>query len=93
VVEQREDDIARRLAGAAQGSATVFQREAWLRAWYETIGRTIGSPLLVTVNDGATGDLAAMLPLVRRLDGRLRIIEFAGPWRQRHECTIPGGRR
>jgi CelD/BcsL family acetyltransferase involved in cellulose biosynthesis len=76
VVEQGEDDIARRLRNAG-GSATAFQTAPWLRAWYETIGPSIGAPLLITATDRATGNLAAMLPLVRRRAGRMRIVEFA----------------
>jgi CelD/BcsL family acetyltransferase involved in cellulose biosynthesis len=77
VVERREDDIARRVASARQAVATPFQNEGWLRAWYATIGRTIGEPALVTALDRRSGELAAMLPLVLRTDGHLRIVEFA----------------
>jgi CelD/BcsL family acetyltransferase involved in cellulose biosynthesis len=77
VAERREDDIARRLAGARQAAGTAFQNEGWLRAWYATIGRTVGAPLLVTALDRRSGELAAMLPLVLRTDSRVRIVEFA----------------
>jgi CelD/BcsL family acetyltransferase involved in cellulose biosynthesis len=76
VAERREEDIARRLARTS-AQATVFQAEGWLRAWYATIGRTSGTPLLITANERRTGALAAMLPLVARRDGALRVIEFA----------------
>lgn len=75
VVERRPDEIARRWARAAS-SATVFQTESWLWSWYATIGRAVGEPLLLSVID-RSGELAAMLPLVRRTAGRLRIVEFA----------------
>jgi CelD/BcsL family acetyltransferase involved in cellulose biosynthesis len=76
-LERREEEIARRVAGAARHAATAFQNEGWLRAWYATIGRTVGVPLLVTATDRGSGELAVMLPLVTRADGRLRIVEFA----------------
>lgn len=76
VVERREDEIARRLAGARNAAATAFQAEGWLRAWYATIGRATGTPLLVTALDKRSRELAAMLPLVARRDGRLRLVEF-----------------
>ncbi len=63
-------------ARAAGAAATPFQAGRWLDAWYATIGRAIGEPLLLTVLDRSTGALAAMLPLVRRT-GRIRIVEFA----------------
>jgi len=77
IVERREDDIAQRVASARTAAATAFQNEGWLRSWYATIGRTVGTPLLVTALDRRSGELAAMLPLVLRADGRLRIVEFA----------------
>lgn len=77
IVERREDDIAQRVANARTAAATAFQNEGWLRTWYATIGRTVGTPLLVTALDRRSGELAAMLPLVLRTDGRLRIVEFA----------------
>jgi len=92
LVEQREDAIARAWARSGVQAATVFQTENWVRAWYATIGRSAGEPLLIAVIDRRAGGLAAMLPLVRRSVGRLRVIEFAdcgvsdsnapalGPW-------------
>lgn len=77
VVERREDDIARRIASFRQMAATAFQSEGWLRAWYATIGRTAGEPLLVTALDRRSGELAAMLPLVVRTTRHLRVVEFA----------------
>lgn len=77
VVERREDDIARSLAGARNAAATSFQNEGWLRAWYATIGRTVGEPLLVSVLDRRSSERAAMFPLILRTDGRLRLVEFA----------------
>ena len=65
VVDRRPDELARRWARTAP-QATVFQTESFLWAWYATIGRTVGEPLLLSAIDRRTGDLAAMLPLVRR---------------------------
>jgi CelD/BcsL family acetyltransferase involved in cellulose biosynthesis len=47
-----------------------------LRAWYATVGRAAGEPLLLGVTD-SSGQMAAMLPLVRRKVGPLRVVEFA----------------
>lgn len=76
VVERRPDEIARRWARTTH-LATVFQTESWLWAWYATIGRTVGEPVLLSATDRRSGELATMLPLVRRTAGRLRIVEFA----------------
>lgn len=66
-------DAARR-----QDQATVFQHGRWLRAWYDAFsGRSDVEPLLVTIRDSATGEIAMRLPLVKRLAKRLSIIEFA----------------
>ena len=57
---------------------TGFQHADWLGAWYRTIGsRAEVEPVIVTARDAASGELALALPLVRRLRGRLRVIEFA----------------
>ncbi|HMK79917.1 MAG TPA: GNAT family N-acetyltransferase [Xanthobacteraceae bacterium] len=56
-------------------AATVFQAERWIAAWYATIGPTVGAPRIVTVFDRHR--LVAVLPLVRRRQRALRIIEFA----------------
>ena len=76
LIERREDEIAWRLADARNAVATAFQGEGWLRAWYATIGRAAGTPLLVTALDKRSGSLAVMLPLVARRSGRLNLIEF-----------------
>ena len=62
---------------APSAAAMVFQTSRWLDAWYSTIGRVVGQPLLVTILDRTSGELAAMLPLVLRTDGGFRTIEFA----------------
>lgn len=77
MLDRTESDIARRLAGARFVAATPFQSEGFLRAWYATIGRASGEPLLVTAIDRRSGELAVMLPLQKRTDGRLRVVTFA----------------
>lgn len=61
----------------ACGSATAFQTERWVGTWYATQGGRAGQALPVVIVDLASGELAAALPLVRRTDGWLRIVEFA----------------
>lgn len=60
------------------GNATIFQHGNWLAAWYAAFAtRPDVEPLLVTVRDRATGEIALLLPLIRRKQGRIRIVEFA----------------
>jgi len=55
-----------------------FHSPAWLRAWYTTFGRSPGSkPLWLIVRLRASGQVAALLPLVSRRRGGLRVVEFA----------------
>lgn len=61
-----------------RGQTTPFQHGRWLGAWFAAFAeRTDVQPLLVTVRDRATGEIALRLPLIRRNAGRLRVIEFA----------------
>lgn len=61
-----------------QGQATVFQHASWLAAWYDAVSvRTDVEPVLVTIRDFATGEIAMLLPLVKRKVKGLRIVEFA----------------
>jgi CelD/BcsL family acetyltransferase involved in cellulose biosynthesis len=60
------------------GSATLFQDSRWLDAWYgafATADRV--EPLIAIVSDAATGEQIALLPLIRRLQKGIRIVEFA----------------
>ena len=60
------------------GHSTIFQHGAWLGAWYGAFaGRPGIEPLLATIRDRATGEVAMFLPLIRRRQKRLRIVEFA----------------
>ncbi len=78
LVDHQDADVAGRWnANAPSAAAMVFQTSRWLDAWYSTIGRVVGQPLLVTILDRTSGELAAMLPLVLRADGIFRTIEFA----------------
>src|SRR4051794_5460962 len=72
VVDRHPHELAPRWARTAS-QATVFQTESWLWAWYATIGCSVGEPLLLSAIDRRSGEPAAMLPLVRRTTGNLRI--------------------
>ncbi|GAA0237764.1 hypothetical protein LNAOJCKE_1735 [Methylorubrum aminovorans] len=57
---------------------TPFQGADWLASWYEAMaGRAGLTPVIVTVRQARTGELALVLPLVLRRIGSLRLIEFA----------------
>jgi CelD/BcsL family acetyltransferase involved in cellulose biosynthesis len=60
------------------GTATLFQNSQWLEAWYGAFG-VAGhvEPLIAVVCDAATGEQVALLPLIRRLQKGVRIVEFA----------------
>ncbi|MBX9774024.1 MAG: GNAT family N-acetyltransferase [Xanthobacteraceae bacterium] len=70
--------IAARLRGLMpRTTSTAFQTPVWLTTWYATIGVSAGKPMLVTVTESDSGELAAILPLVRRRQRGLTIVEFA----------------
>ena len=57
---------------------TPFQDGKWLEAWYGAFaGLGDVEPLISIISDAATGELAALLPLVRRLHNGIRVVEFA----------------
>jgi CelD/BcsL family acetyltransferase involved in cellulose biosynthesis len=60
------------------GPATLFQDSRWLDAWYGAFA-VAGhvEPLIAIVSDAATGEQIALLPLIRRLQKGIRIVEFA----------------
>ena len=61
-----------------QGSSTPFQDPHWLDAWYQAFFSVDGvEPLIAIISDAATSEQAALLPLVRRLQNGIRIVEFA----------------
>jgi CelD/BcsL family acetyltransferase involved in cellulose biosynthesis len=59
-------------------SATLFQNSRWLDAWYAAFAdATDVEPLIAIISDAATGEQVALLPLIRRLQGGTRVVEFA----------------
>jgi CelD/BcsL family acetyltransferase involved in cellulose biosynthesis len=57
---------------------TVFQHPQWYASWYGAFAAAGGvDPLIAVVTDAATGERAALLPLIRRRQGRVWIVEFA----------------
>ena len=60
------------------GISTPFQDHRWLDAWYAAFaGFTDVEPLIAVISDAATSEQVALLPLVRRVQGDVRIVEFA----------------
>lgn len=58
--------------------STPFQHSRWLEAWYGAFaGIDDIEPVLALISDPATGEPAALLPLIRRLQKGIRIVEFA----------------
>jgi CelD/BcsL family acetyltransferase involved in cellulose biosynthesis len=58
-------------------AATPFQGRLWLDCWYRELAKKGAAPLVAIVREAAGGTLALALPLVRRRDGRLTLIESA----------------
>jgi len=60
------------------GSSTPFQDHRWLEAWYAAfVNFSEIEPLIAIVHDAATSEQVALLPLVRRMQNGVRIVEFA----------------
>jgi CelD/BcsL family acetyltransferase involved in cellulose biosynthesis len=59
----------------AGGHRTSFQHHHWLSAWYGAFG-TI-APLIAIISDAQTGRQLALLPMIRRVQNGIRIVEFA----------------
>jgi CelD/BcsL family acetyltransferase involved in cellulose biosynthesis len=57
------------------GHRTAFQHVDWLGAWYDAF-RDV-SPLIAIISDAATGRDIALVPLISRARGGVRIVEFA----------------
>jgi CelD/BcsL family acetyltransferase involved in cellulose biosynthesis len=90
-VDRNADAFLKRLDACQQlTAATAFQTRHWLGTWYHTIGARIGEPVLIAVVDRDSRALVAALPLVRRVDGRLRLIEFADYGVSDYNCPILG---
>lgn len=59
-------------------SSTLFQDPRWLDAWYKAFAHVADvEPLIAVISDALTSERVALLPLVRRLQNGVRIIEFA----------------
>jgi len=59
-------------------SSTPFQHPQWFDAWYGAFaGVEHVEPLIAVICDTATGEHIALLPLIRRLQQGIRIVEFA----------------
>jgi CelD/BcsL family acetyltransferase involved in cellulose biosynthesis len=60
------------------GTSTPFQDHRWLDAWYAAFANFVDiEPLIAVISDAATSEQVALLPLVRRVQGGVRIVEFA----------------
>jgi len=58
--------------------ATPFQNRQWLEAWYGAFANVDNvEPLIAVISDGATGEQAMLLPLIRRTHKGIRIVEPA----------------
>ena len=58
--------------------STPFQHPRWYDAWYTAFAGADGvEPLMAVVTDASTGELAVLLPLIRRVQDNIRIVEFA----------------
>jgi len=58
--------------------STPFQHAQWYTAWYGAFTGAV-EPLIAIITDAATGEQAALLPLVRRRQNGIRIVESAPP--------------
>ena len=58
--------------------STPFQHPQWYDAWYAAFADAEGvGPLIAVVTDASTGEPAALLPLIRRQQDNIAIVEFA----------------
>jgi CelD/BcsL family acetyltransferase involved in cellulose biosynthesis len=67
------EQAASRWNGGGRGA--TFQHQHWLAAWYGAF-RTV-LPLIAIISDAATRQDVALLPLVRRVQNGVRLVEFA----------------
>ena len=56
--------------------STPFQHPQWYAAWYGAFGGQV-EPLIAIITDATTGEQAALLPLIRRHQNGIGIVEFA----------------
>jgi len=66
-VAHRWDDVS---------PSTLFQHPLWCKAWYSAFAGSV-EPLIVEVSDAATREPALLLPLIRRRQNRIAVVEFA----------------
>jgi CelD/BcsL family acetyltransferase involved in cellulose biosynthesis len=60
------------------GASTPFQHRRWLQAWYGAFANAGDiEPLIAVICDAATREPVALLPLIRRSQNGIRIVEFA----------------
>jgi CelD/BcsL family acetyltransferase involved in cellulose biosynthesis len=60
------------------GNATPFQHWQWLEAWYGAFAEVDNvEPLIAIISNAATNEQAVLLPLIRRLQNGVRIVEPA----------------
>ena len=57
------------------GHRTAFQHGDWLGAWYAAFDGV--SPLIAVISDAATGSDIALVPMIGRSKGGIRVVEFA----------------
>jgi CelD/BcsL family acetyltransferase involved in cellulose biosynthesis len=58
--------------------STPFQHPQWYDAWYAAFAGAEGvTPLIAVVTDASTGEPAVLLPLIRRRQNNIAIVEFA----------------
>ena len=67
------NQAASRWTAASRG--TGFQHSHWLNAWYGAFDTV--SPLIAIISDAATRSEVALVPLIRRTQKGIRIVEFA----------------
>jgi CelD/BcsL family acetyltransferase involved in cellulose biosynthesis len=57
---------------------TPFQHPQWIAAWYDAFTASDGiEPLIAIITEASTGERAALLPLIRRRQNNITMIEFA----------------
>ena len=58
--------------------STPFQHPHWYAAWYDAFATADGvEPVIAIVTDASTGEQAVLLPLIRRRQKNISIVEFA----------------
>ncbi|WOH49851.1 GNAT family N-acetyltransferase [Bradyrhizobium sp. sBnM-33] len=58
--------------------STPFQHPQWYDAWYGAFAAAEGvAPLIAIVTDASSGEPVVLLPLIRRQQGKIVIVEFA----------------